>query len=412
LNEGTACISGDGKTLVFTRCNVGNDRKSDCDLYISFKEGGIWSVPKNMGSKINSPYWDSQPSLSADGKLLFFSSRRPGGYGEEDIWSAVADENFNWSNPINLGDIINTKGREVAPFIHPNQSTLYFASDYHMGFGNFDIFVSYKDSVNWQTPINLGYPINTHKEESSIFISADGKKAYFSGETKTDLQNDAYVLYEFELPTHVGIKNKSTYAKGVVSDIETSAPLDAYIEVINLKNNTVESKLRSDKITGEYLVVLNENTQYGLFVSKTGYLFRSKTFDFVNEMNFDPIVLDIALQPIKSGMSIVLNNVFFKTGEYELDKKSIAELSRLVQFLNQNIHLKVEISGHTDDVGQQSDNLILSKKRAESVVDFLIENGIDASRIIAVGYGDTKPAVPNNSAKNRKLNRRIECKIL
>lgn len=412
LNEGTGSISADGKTLVFTRCNQDVNRKSDCDLYISYKEGDEWTLPKNMGNIVNSPYWDSQPSVSADGKMIFFSSKRPGGMGEEDIWAVQADENFNWGHPINLGDIINTKGREVAPFIHPSQTTLYFASDYHPGFGSFDLFFSHKDSVNWLQPQNLGFPINTHLEESSIFITANGKKAYISAEAKTEKNEDAYILYEFEIPKEVGVKNSSSYIKGKITDIENQKPLDAFIEIINLNTKIAESRIKSDKVNGQYLVVLNENTQYALFISKIGYLLTSRTFDFINEKSFNPLNLDFELTPIKKGAKFTLNNIFFKTGEYSLDSKSSSELDRLVNFLNLNSEIKIEISGHTDNVGQKQNNIILSTKRAESVFDYLIEKGIEEKRINFKGYGDTQPNVPNDTEENKKLNRRIECKIL
>lgn len=414
VNEGTCSISADGKTLVFTICTQqGNN--NNCDLFISYKQGNEWSKPKSMGQTINSPFWDSQPSLSPDGKTIFFSSRRPGGYGEEDIWMSKADENGHWGLPENLGDLVNTSGREVAPFIHPSMSTLYFSSDYHPGYGSFDLFICYKDTMNnWTEPKNLGYPINTHLEESSIFITADGKKAYFSAEatTKDNAKTERYFLYEFDLPQEVGIKQKSTYAKGTVYNKEDNSPIEANVELINLRTGKVESIVKSDKINGQYLVVLNENSHYGLFVIRQGYMYKSHTFDFETETTFDPVNLDVFLEPIKKGAMITLNNIFFETGKYKLDKKSFSELDRLVNFLNQNQSLKVEISGHTDNIGMKQNNMALSTKRAESVVDYLVENGIPAERIQYKGYGDSLPVAPNDEEASRKLNRRIECKIL
>ncbi|MDX2197063.1 MAG: OmpA family protein [Cytophagales bacterium] len=413
LNEGTCTISADGKVLVFTKCGGATRNDSDCDLYISYNEGNIWSKPVNMGTKINSPFWDSQPSLSPDGKTIYFSSKRPGGYGEEDIWMAQADHEGRWSPPLNLGDLINTPGREVAPFIHPTMSTFFFASDYHLGYGSFDIFYCYKDSLsNWSIPQNLGYPINTHLEESSIFITADCQKAYISAEAKTQNNNEKYYIYEFALPQEVSCKDKCTYAKGTVYDNDTKQPISAVIELINLKTNKSESFLKSDPVNGSYLIVLNENTQYGLYVQKLGYLYKSHAFNFENEQKFDPLNLDVYLDPIKQGLSITLNNIFFETGKYKLEKKSTAELDKLINFLNQNADLKVEISGHTDNVGLAVNNMNLSTKRAESVFDYLVENGIDQSRVKFKGYGDKMPVAPNDTDANRKQNRRIECKIL
>jgi len=412
INEGTCSISADGKTLVYTICTQSGNA-NNCDLFISYKEGNDWSKPKNMGGAINSLFWDSQPTLSPDGKTIYFSSRRPGGYGEEDIWMAKADENFVWNRAINVGDLINTAGREVAPFIHPSMSTLYFSSDFHPGFGSFDLFVCYLDSMaNWTMPKNLGYPINTFLEESSIFITSNGKKAYFSAEAKNQSNQDRYLLYEFDLPKEAAIQEKSTYAKGSIFDQATNQPIDATVELINLKSGKIESIVKSDKVNGEYLVVLNENSHYALFVIKEGYMYKSHTFNFENETDFDPVNLDVYLEPIKKGALITLNNIFFETGKFNLEKKSYSELDRLVNFLKQNQNLKVEISGHTDNVGQKQQNLILSSKRAESVVDYLAENGIAAERIKGKGYGDSLPIAPNDVEINRKLNRRIQCKIL
>lgn len=413
LNEGTCSISADGRVLAFTICGGKGKGDKDCDLYISYKTGAIWGKPYNMGERVNSPFWDSQPSLSADGKTLYFSSKRKGGVGEEDIWMTQVDANSGrWGDPINLGDLINTKGREVAPFIHPSQTTLYFSSDYHPGFGSFDLFVSYRDSVNWLEPKNLGYPINTHLEESSIFITSDCKKAYFSGEAASDKLGERYLLYEFDVPKEAACQNVSTYMQGTVYDAYTKKPISANLEVINLKSSKTESLLTSDEINGSYLAVLNDNSQYGIYATKQGYLYKSHAFDFENITTFDPINLDIYLEPIRKGSLITLNNIFFETGKYSLEKKSQAELDKLVNFLYQNPTLKVEISGHTDNVGLKANNLNLSTRRAESVLDYLAEKGIENTRVSYKGYGDSQPLAPNESEETRKLNRRIECRIL
>lgn len=412
LNEGTCSISADGNVLVFTICNEKGRNKIDCDLYISYREGGIWQKPNSLGDEVNSPFWDSQPSLSPDGKTIYFSSKRPNGVGEEDIWVVQADADGRWGVPLNMGDLINTPGREVAPFIHPSMSTLYFASDWHPGYGSFDLFMSYKDSINWSVPKNLGYPINTNLEESSIFITSDCKKAYYSGEALNQKGNDRYFLYEFDVPKEAMCQQQSTYAKGTIYDNETKKTIQADIELINIKFRKTESMLKSDIVNGEYLVVLNENSQYGLYVTKPGYLYKSHSFNFENETSFNPQNLDVYLDPIKQGAFITLNNIFFETAKYKLEKKSASELDKLVNFLVQNPSLKVEISGHTDNVGIKSNNLQLSTKRAESVYDYLVENGIEGGRIKFKGYGDALPLAPNDTEQTRKQNRRIECKIL
>ncbi len=411
-NEGTCSISADGKTLAFAICGGPNRTDKDCDLYISYKNGDIWSVPANMGENVNSPAWDSQPSLSGDGKTIYFSSKRKGGFGEEDIWMTQCDLNGRWSTPVNMGDLINSKGREVAPFIHPSLTTLYFSSDYHPGFGSFDLFVSFRDSVNWSEPRNLGFPINSHLDESAIFITSDCKKAYFSAEEQSIKKSDRYLLYEFDMPKSVSCQNTSTYIQGKTYDSYSKNYIAASVEVINLKTNKTESFLTSDRIDGTYLAILNENTDYGLYATKPGYLYKSHTFSFKNLQTFDPINLDIYLDPIKKGSSITLKNIFFNTGKFELENGSQTELDKLITFLNQNLELKVEISGHTDNVGLKTNNMILSTKRAQSVVNYLVDKGIEETRIIAKGYGDTQPKIENSTEDNKQLNRRIECKIL
>jgi OmpA-OmpF porin, OOP family len=249
-------------------------------------------------------------------------------------------------------------------------------------------------------------------EESSIFITSDCKKAFFSGEATAEKVQDRYFLYEFDVPAEARCQTMSTYAKGTVYDNETKLPIEAEIELINLKKNKVESRITSDKIDGDYLVVLNENSVYGLYVTKTGYLYNSHSFNFENAAIFDPVNLDVYLDPIKKGSFITLNNIFYETGKYALEKKSIPELDKLVKFLFQNMDLKVEIGGHTDNTGLATSNITLSMKRAESVADYLIESGIEAKRVLFKGYGDVKPLAPNDSDENRKLNRRIECRVL
>lgn len=411
-NEGTCSISGDGKVLVLTICGR-PDSYGSCDLYISYKEAGSWSEPANMGKKVNSSGWDSQPSLSPDGKTVYFASRRKGGYGKTDIWKCHADKYGNWKEAENLGPEINTAGEEVSPFIHPSMSTLYFASKAHLGMGSFDIFVAYKDSNNtWSEPENLGYPINTHKDESTLFITADGSKGYYSSEVRKNHHTERFIIYKMDIPEEISCKNTSTYAKGIVTDANTNEKIQAEIELIDINTNETVSFVESDPENGDYLVVLTEGKEYALYVSKQGYLFKSISFDYKNPDNFDPVNLNVALKPIKAGRSVTLNNLFFETDEYKLSPKSKTELDKLINFMYNNPEIEVEVSGHTDNVGSKAYNKELSKKRAKSVFDYMIENNIDPGRVSYKGYGETEPAVSNETAEKRKKNRRIEFKIL
>jgi outer membrane protein OmpA-like peptidoglycan-associated protein/Tol biopolymer transport system component len=405
FNEGTCTISADGKIMVFTSCE-GRDSFGSCDLYISKKIGENWSKPENLGNKVNSRYWDSQPSLSSDGSKLYFSSERPLGYGKKDIWMSELDQNGNWKPAVNLGPNINTSQEDVSPFIHANGYSLFFSSNGREGMGKFDIYLSTLKNDQAQEAINLGYPINTVDDELSLFITADGKTAYYS------LDNNQKVnLYKFDIPEELNSKIEKTYfLKGFVLDKKTQKAVYASIELLDIKTGQKISKFLSDPITGDYLAILPGHGQYVLYIESPDYLFKSLNFDFSKE--YESKVLDIELQKIEKESAEILNNIFFDSGMATLRSESHIELEKLKKLLTQNSKLRLEISGHTDDIGNDLTNLDLSKKRAQSVVDYLIEKGIDKTRMEVKGWGETKPIAKNDSEENRQLNRRIEIKFL
>jgi outer membrane protein OmpA-like peptidoglycan-associated protein/tetratricopeptide (TPR) repeat protein len=411
-NEGTCSITADGRTLVFTSCQ-GRQSFGSCDLFVSYRIGNEWVEPINMGPKINSYSWESQPSLSADGRTLYFVSDRRGGYGRRDIWMSKLGEDGQWGTPTNLGPTINTPDDDLSPFVHANGTTLFFSSQGHLGLGGYDLFFSDIKSGKWSKPENLGYPINTHEDQVSLFVTADGQRAYYSLEKGEGERRISSVLHEFVIPGPLVKKyNRSDYLKGKVYDARTKQPLNAKIEVFNIVSNQLASTVQSDRKSGEYVSVLTEGAEYALYINKDGYLFKSLSFDFSQKKEYEPLVLDIYLEPIRKGATEILKNIFFKTAKYELELKSQTELDKIVSFLNGNKDLTLEISGHTDDVGKDEDNLVLSKKRAQALFDYLIRAGIPRPRIRFQGYGETKPAVPNTSEENRQLNRRIELKVL
>ena len=411
-NEGTGSISGDGKTLVFASCDR-PDSYGNCDLYISYRTGENWSKPVNLGKTVNSAGWDSQPCLSADGRTLYFSSIRSGGQGKEDIWVTSLQEDETWSKPVNLGSNVNSTGNENSPFVHSSGSTLYFASDGHIGMGGTDIFRVTTDAKgNWLTPENLGFPLNTYENENSIFITTDNKTGYYSRQQTNPQGPNTIELYQFEVPAAWKSREESTFAQGNVFDAKTKKPLGAMVQLYDVGSDKLVQQVQSDAVSGDYTIVLTEGKHYALYVSANKYLLKSLSFDFTNKKNFNPLTLDVYLEPISSGAAIVLNNLFFPTGKYNLESKSKTELNKLIQFLNLNKQVKIEISGHTDNVGEQAANLTLSKKRALSVVEYLNQHGITRDRIVAAGYGETKPVTKNDTEDNRQLNRRIELKII
>ncbi len=410
-NEGTATISADGRTLVFTSCG-GRKGFGSCDLFISYKQGDNWNSPQNLGLGVNSPEWESQPSLSADGRTLYFVSDRKGSLGKRDIWISKLDSTNMWAKATNLGNPVNTIEDDLSPFIHANGKTLFFASEGHVGMGGLDLYFTENQQGKWINPENLGYPLNTFEDQVALFITADGKKAYYSLERDQDDKYRRAKIVEIEVPESLQAKFKATsFLKGIVYDAKTKQKLQADIELIALKNNELVGKISSDAQTGTYTSVLTSGGEYAVFVSKKGYFFKSLNFDFSDKIGLDKI-LDIPLEPIKKEAKEILNNIFFDTAKWDLKSESTAELDKLVALLKANPDLPIEISGHTDDVGKDADNLVLSQKRAKSVVDYLAQKGVNVLKIKAEGYGKTRPYLLNSSDENRKLNRRIEVKFL
>ena len=409
FNEGTCTISADGRQLIFTSC-LGRRGFGNCDLFQSLRVGTTWSQPLNMGPQINSPAWESQPALSADGRVLYFLSDRKGGLGSRDIYVSYQIEPNKWTKAENLGPKINTPYDEISPFIHVNGRTLFFAANGRLGFGGYDLFRSEKENGEWQEPVNFGYPVNNHEDQFSLFITADGKRGYYSHEEGS--MNTSGKIYEISVPEDLQIKFRSNYVKGKVRDKRTGLPLNARIELYNVVKNELISTVNSDSITGAYLMVLTQGSEYGIFVSKKDYVFQSLNFNYESEVNIEPVEVNVFLDKVTVGATSVLKNIFFEFNKFDLQDKSITELEKMVRFLTENPQVKVEISGHTDNDGSPAYNLKLSQNRAQSVANHLIQHGIDLKRISQKGYGADHPIKPNDSEENKQANRRIEFKIL
>jgi outer membrane protein OmpA-like peptidoglycan-associated protein/Tol biopolymer transport system component len=409
-NEGAHCISPDGRYFFFTGCER-KEGLGSCDLYVSERQGNKWTAPKNLGQGINSEKWDAQPTISADGQTLVFVSSRAGGKGQADLWMSKKTPNGQWQIPVNMGDSLNTEFDENGPFLHPDGKTLYFTSSGHPGMGGKDIFYSKKKADgNWSKPINLGYPINTRADEIHMVVSADGKKGYFSSDrTGGSGKRDLYYfdLYEGAQPQPV------TFLRGKVRDKKTAAYMEAAFEIIDLSTGETRALSRSDKQSGEFLVSLPAGSNYALNVSAPGYLFYSENYKLGKSLKpTDVFEVDIQLNPIETGQSIVLKNIFFETGSFGLKNESQVELNKLVEFLSKNPTLVIEIGGHTDNVGNDQANMLLSENRAKSVVDFLVAKGIFTNRLQAKGYGETIPKGDNTTEKGREENRRTEFRIV
>lgn len=417
-NEGAPTLSTDGQTIIFTVCenfgDYGANRKGlgSCDLFYSMISSRGWSNPENLGRNINSNQWESQPCYSADGTTLYFVKgiRNAKGKRDQDIYTAVLQADGSWSKAEKLSNVINTPGREESVFLHPDGQTLYFSSDGHPGFGGLDIFKSsLQADGSWSTPENLGYPINTAQDENSLLVTADGKLALFASDRPGGFGD--LDLYHFELPKNLK-PNPVTYLKGIVYDAQTKKPLESMFELIDVATGKTVVTSYSNPSNGEYLVSLPAGKQYALNASKKGYLFFSESFALEQSNSLEPFQKNVPLQSLQVNNKVVLKNIFFETGKFDLKPSSMVELNKLHAFLQSNPTVKIEIGGHTDNVGQKEANMTLSNHRAKAVLDFLVQKGIDMGRLTSKGYGDTQPMAPNDTEVGKAENRRTEFKIV
>ncbi len=404
FNEGAQSISPDGNYLFFTGCGR-PDGIGRCDIYLSHKEGNTWGEPFNLGNKINSEYWESQPSISPDGSTLYFVSNRPGGLGSYDIWKSTLQSDGYWSTAVNLGPQINTPYDENTPFIHPDGKTLYFSSNGWPGLGNKDIFLSRMNEKGQFIipPQNLGYPINTFNEETGLIVSADGAEGLFSSDLKGgygDMDIYRFIMPEDKKP------NPVTYVKGTIKDKETGALLAAEIQIVDLKKGTVVYNDYTSAQNGAFLAVMPMGTRYAFIVNAEGYLFYSENFNLTTANSLKPFEVNIELLKLKTGGNVVLKNIFFNTNEFTLLPESLTELKQLLELLKSNPKISIEIQGHTDNVGNDIANEKLSFNRAKSVYDYLIASKIDAEKLSYKGYGKQKPIAENQTEEGRRKNRR------
>lgn len=406
-NEGAHCLSADGKTIYFTAC-YREDSKGGCDLYVSKLTTEGWSTPENLGLAINTAHWETQPSISFDGKTLYFVSNRPGGFGGSDIWMSRKNEQNEWSKPENMGPYINSRKDEISPFIHYDDQTLYFASEGMAGMGRLDLYLSKRQPDGEFGPArNLGYPINTEKDESSLFVNMAGNLALFSSESgESRGKND---IYYFEIPEDIR-PEKAIYVKGRLIDAESRRPLAGKVEIVDLSSGSIVFSEITFPSDGRFLTSLPAGKAFAFNASRGGYLFFSENFTI--DPNKSSEVYEIALQPIRAGNEVVLRNIFYQSNAATLEEKSLVELRKLKEFLAINPNMIIEIQGHTDNVGGKTLNLELSTQRAKNVYDALIRFGVNAKQLSYKGYGDSKPLAPNDTEAGRSSNRRTQFKVI
>ena len=408
-NEGGASLSADNRYMFFTICRKEAAEGLNCDIWYSVYSKGSWSEIKNAGPLVNrKECWDSQPSLSSDGKTLYFVSSRPGGFGELDIWKSLRDKNGEWGEPINLGPSINTKGSEKSPFFHSDGQTLYFSSNGQMGYGGYDNFFSKLDKENnWATPKNIGYPINSENDDLGFFVSTDGKSGYFaSNKLKGSGGWDIYSfpLYKEARPERV------LFLKGALTDDNNKAVTDGRVELKNTRTKEITT-VDVDSLTGKYVAVVSFSDDHILTVKQPGKAFSSEYLSTTDSSLNKPKTLNVEVQKIEVGKNYKLNNIYFETNSSILNSQTIAIIEQLTEFLNENPTVNISIQGHTDNVGDASANLKLSQDRARMVYELLVKNGIDSNRLSSTGYGASKPISTNQTEKGRALNRRTEFTI-
>jgi len=410
-NEGAATISADGTTMIFTACDR-PDGAGSCDLYSSnYDPQRGWGKPVPLNGKVNTGAWESQPSLGPDGRTLFFVRGRHSQSENLDIYKAVLDEHGNWMDVRPLPRPVNTNKRESSPFMHFDGTTLYFTSERSPSIGGSDFFFTrYLGDTVWTTPENLGFPLNGFFDEFSFIVDHTGTKGYFaSNRSKWDDPNSSFTneldLYEFDLPERIQ-PNATKFVNGIVIDQQSRAALSGVeVSVYDVEDGRVLFEGFSAPFSGTIRPMLIPGKIYGFTAAKQGYLPFSERIAVVEDGD-TPV--EIAMSALKGGSSFVLKNIYFELDKSELLVQSTRELEVLYDVLKATPHLKATIVGHTDNQGSAHYNDQLSKARAESVINYLVELGIDKGRLEAIGKGMREPIASNETEQGRSKNRRTE----
>ena len=421
-NEGGPTITANNKELYFTVCEQLPSGYKNCDVYYTFKdELGYWVDLRSVGDHINrEDSWESQPSVTPNGDWLYFASNRTGGMGGIDIYRCARNLDGTWAAPENLGKTINTDKDEKAPYIHSDAQTLYFSSNGHPGLGGFDVHYAQWANGDWQSPVNVGYPINSQEDELGLIVSLDGKTAFFSS---NKLQGKGgWDIFYFNMPDEIR-PEKVALINGTLNTEDGSLE-GVQLRIKNLDDNTIQ-QITVEKETGKYTAVVTLKPTQDLIITaeKEGAAFSSRYID-ASEMLAElalapepeegeafpkptPInTTDLEIKKIKLNEEYRLNDIFFATNSYDLTKRSQRILEEFTLFLQSNPRVKIEIQGHTDNVGNKSDNQMLSQNRARVVYEYLIEKGIKSSRMTHRGFGPDKPLASNDTEEGKSQNRR------
>lgn len=401
-NEGSACISNDGRFLYFARCNS-PDSQGSCDLFAADRRpDGSWGNIRNLGPAINSVYWDSHPSLSHSGDTLFFASDRLGGFGASDIYFSIKDKNGQWQKAHNAGPIINTKGHEVSPFFHHKFNVLYFSSNGHpLNFGDFDIYKSYKLGNVWGEPKNVGPLVNGSGSEYYFTIDSESRELFYARSTEDDINN--LDIFSFPVPMEAQ-PEAVAQLKGSLTNSETKKPMRGIVSIIDLDKG-VEVAPRFLRPDGSFDFSLINKRNYLLIIQGDDFFRIEELFFMDGDMEIHK-----ETEPIES--KIAFQSLEFENGKADILSIMHDDLNKVANFMLDNPRFDIVISGHTDSQGSETSNLRLSQARADAIKAYLIyQFKIEAARIEAHGYGSSKPIVEERTDNDRGLNRRVEFEI-
>ena len=406
-NNYASAITPDGQTMLLGNIYNEDGSSAGAGLSVSKKAGTKWGFPQKINIRNYDNYGDyTSAYLANDGKTLLVSITRTDTYGGEDIYVCFQDKNGNWTQPLNLGNKINTGCDEYTPFLASDLSTLYFTSEGFPGFGKGDIYMSKRlDNTwkNWSEPVNLGSTFNTPLSDFYFTIPASGEYAYFVSSTNSMGATDIFrvkLAYELQ-PSPVVL------IKGHVLNAKTKAPVEGEVHYETLPQGEDKGHANAEALTGKYKIVLPPGSMYGFRATHPDYISVNENIDLQKIDKYVEIEKDLYLVPIEVGQIVEINNLFFESKKTELTPASFPEMDRLAETLRKNTNIHIEIGGHTDDVGSDQDNLKLSQDRANKVLQYLFNKGVEFYRMQAKGYGESKPIVPNDSEINRQQNRRV-----
>ncbi len=413
-NQGAATITIDDKTLYFVYCEWLKDKTYyNCDICMSEYVNDRWGDIVNLGTKVNGlKTWESQPSISSDGKTLYFISDRPGGYGGYDIYKSTKDSLDQWTAAVNVGANINSPLNEKTPYIHTDNMTLYFSSMGWQGLGGYDIFFAKKRTDGkFGNPVNIGYPINTASDDVGFIVSTDGHYGYFASNMLKGL--GGWDIYSFELYADAR-PDTVLLVKGNIKDETNNELTYAKVELKNVNTKQV-TQIPVDSASGRFIFATLFKNDYILTVKKEDYSYTSKYIskeDSTIKKAPTHVKMDFEIKPIEVGQSYRLNDIHFEFAKHELTEDSKRIIDDFFEFLMDHPTLKVSIHGHTDNISGVEFNQTLSEVRAKAVYDYLVERGVDASRLNYKGFGLSKPVASNDTEAGRTLNRRTEFVII